>query len=167
MQVLSRSAAHRLGQVRLVGKGTNEIVSIDDALGRAESAGLDLVLVSEEVRPPVVRIQDFRKIEYEKKKARKASKKNAKSNVLKELQFKVNISEHDLETKVNKIQKFLDKHAKVKIIVRLKGREKETPERAHQLIERIGTMIDCQMSKIPGPVAMAILEPSKSAAIKH
>lgn len=161
LEILSRTAAHHLSQVRMVGNGVNEIVHISEAFSRAEDLGLDLVLVSTDVTPPVVRIQDFKKIEYEKKKARKASKQVSS---LKEVQFKVNISDHDLATKISKIEKFLERGDKVKISVKLKGRERESPERAHELLRRVENTVDCKISRIPGPMPMTILEPAKTSS---
>jgi len=148
----------------MVGNGLNEIIHISEAFGRAEDLGLDLVLVSTDVKPPVVRIQDFKKIEYEKKKARKANKQVSS---LKEIQFKINISDHDLATKINKIEKFLERGDKVKISVRLKGRERENPERAYDLLNRVETSVECKANKIPGPMAISILEPIKGASGKQ
>tara|TARA_B100000524_G_scaffold285483_1_gene160847 strand:- start:1347 stop:1826 length:480 start_codon:yes stop_codon:yes gene_type:complete len=158
LEIINRATAKKLEKVRIVGRGINEIIHISEALEQAEEQGLDLVLVSDDVKPPVVRIQDFKKIEYEKKKARKGSKSN---QVLKELQFKVNISEHDLTTKVNKIQTFLSRGDKVKIMIRLKGRERENPERAEDLVKKITAQTDCKVVRIPGPQTIAILEPVK------
>ncbi len=158
MEILNRVSARKLNQVRMVGEGVNEVISIMDALKRAEEIGLDLVLVSGDAKPPVVRIQDFKKIEYEKKKAKKANKS---SSSLKEIQFKINISEHDLNTKISKIDKFLKRGDKVKISVRLKGRERETPERAFNLLERVEKAVECKVTKVGGPIAMSILEPVK------
>lgn len=157
MEVINRTTAQKLNKVRMVGKATNEIVHILEALEMAEADGLDLVLVSAEVQPPVVRIQDFKKIEYERKKARKVHK----PSVLKEIQFKVNISDHDLQTKIEKIKSLLDQGDKVKISVRLKGRERENPERAESLVDRVGKGVVCKFSKVPGPIPSAILEPIK------
>lgn len=159
MEILSRASAQNLSQVRMVGNGLNEIIHISEAFGRAEDLGLDLVLVSTDVKPPVVRIQDFKKIEYEKKKARKASKQVSS---LKEIQFKINISDHDLATKISKIEKFLERGDKVKISVRLKGRERENPERAYDLLGRVETAVNCKVNKVPGPMAISILEPVKT-----
>ena len=66
MRVLDRQTLGGLSQVRLVGKDFNEIINVADALEKAEDAGLDLVLVSDTVTPPVVRIKDQKKEEYEK-----------------------------------------------------------------------------------------------------
>ncbi len=159
MQILDRNSLRGLSKVRLVGSNENEIVSPLVALERAEQRGMDLVLVSMDVEPPVVRIQDFRKVQYEKKKAKKPVKKSA----LKEVQFKANISDHDLETKVKSIEKFLARGDKVKITVRLKGRERETPERARQLIDKVIAATEgCKASSLGGPFIGAILEPAKA-----
>lgn len=158
MEILNRKSARRLDKVRIVGKGVNEIIGIEDALIAAEDRGLDLVLVSEDVSPPVVRIQDLKKIEYEKKKARK---KKQPTSSLKEIRFLINISDNDLAIKSAKIEKFLQKGNKVKVSVRLKGREREKPEKAQELIRRIAEPLPCKMVKINGPMAMAILEPLK------
>jgi len=75
--------------------------------------------------------------------------------------MKVNISDHDLETKMNNVRRFLERGDKVKLLVRLKGRERENPERAQQLIKRVSDAIDCKVSRVPGPMSIAILEPEK------
>lgn len=165
LEILTRARASTFGEVRLVGSGENRIVQIREAYEQAMDAGLDLVLVSDESTPPVVRIQDFKKIEYEKKKARKNQKKTHSAQ-LKEIRLMVNISEHDLETKKNRIIKFLERGDKVKVVVRLKGRERETPERAHELLARVGNSIDCKMTRVPGPMAIVILEPNKAKPSK-
>ena len=158
MDTLTRANARSVPRVRLVGEGTNEIVPTDVALRQAEDAGLDLVIVSDKSDPPVVRIQDFKKLEYEKKKAKKTI---TKTSELKEIQLKINISDHDLETKVSAIRRFLERGDKVKLTVRLKGRERESPERAQALIQRVAQTVDCKVSKLPGPMTVAILEANK------
>ena len=159
LEILGRAVSHKYDKVRFIGRGVNEIISIDAALEHAEEDGLDLVLVGPDAKPPVVRVIDYKKVEYEKKKAKKANK--PQTNTLKEIQFKVNISDHDLQTKVSKIRKFLERGDKVKIFVRLKGRERETPERAFDLLDRVASSVECKYTKLPGPASMAILEPLK------
>jgi len=162
LEILSRAQASKLGkEVRLVGEGTNEIVTVDEVYRQAEEHGMDVVVVSDQSTPAVVRIQDFRKLEYERNKARKAQKAKSRNQELKEIQMKVNISDHDLETKMNNVRRFLERGDKVKLLVRLKGRERENPERAQQLIKRVSDAIDCKVSRVPGPMSIAILEPEK------
>ena len=161
MDVLTRALARSFPKVRLVGDSTNEIVPTEMALRLADEQGLDLVIVSDKSDPPVVRIQDFKKLEYEKKKAKK---KQATSSELKEIQLKVNISGHDLDTKINAIRRFLERGDKVKVTVRLKGRERESPQRAQELINRVSGAVECRVSRLPGPMTIAILEPAKEVA---
>ena len=157
MQVINRVAARNYTKVRLVGEETNEIVSVLEALSRAEEAGLDLVMISDKGDFPVMRVQDFKKVQYELKKA----KKKQVVQELKEIQLKLNIADHDFQTKINAIDKFLVRGDKVKVVVRLKGRERENPERARQLLDRVITNVKCKPNYVPGPTTMAILEPVK------
>jgi translation initiation factor IF-3 len=157
LQVINRAAARSYTKVRLVGEETNEVVSVLEALSRAEEAGLDLVLISDKGDVPVVRVQDFKKVQYELKK----SKKKQVVQELKEIQLKLNIADHDFQTKLNAIDKFLARGDKVKVVVRLKGRERENPERARFLLDRVLTTVKAKSSIVPGPITMAILEPIK------
>jgi translation initiation factor IF-3 len=158
LEVINRSNARLYPQVRLVGEDVNEIVPVAEALRRAEEEGLDLCLVSDKSTPPVVRLQDFKKLLYEQKKAKS---KQQKGSELKEIQLKINISDHDLQTKINNINKFLERGDKVKVIVRLRGREREAPERARALLDRVTSVVKCKVSTVPGPIAIALLEPAK------
>ena len=157
MQVINRAAARSYTKVRLVGEEANEIISVLEALSRADEAGLDLVMISDKGDCPVMRLQDFKKVQYETKKA----KKKQIVQELKEIQLKLNIAEHDLQTKMGAIDKFLARGDKVKVVVRLRGRERESPERARALLEKVITTIKCKASYVPGPITMAILESAK------
>ena len=162
MKVLERSDLRAIGDVRLVGENGNDIVPIMDAWKKAEEKGLNLVQVSDDdTKPLVVRIQDYNKIMFEKKKAKQAQRKKRRSE-LKEIQLKANISDHDLQTKVKNIDKFLERGDKVKIIVRLKGRERDHPQRASELINKVVTLVTApsKFSKLAGPIACGILEPA-------
>lgn len=155
MQILDKTALKTFSQVRLVGAGVNELVSISEALKRAEDMGLDLILVSPEGAQPVVKIEDYNKIQYDKKKTRKPTKKIS----VKEIQLKVNISDHDLAVKLAAIEKFLSRGDSVKLSVRLKGREKDSPQRADELLKKVTTSVKCKISKVAGTIML--LEPAK------
>lgn len=158
MEILSRADARKYREVRLVHGGSNQIVPVEVAFERAEEADLDVVIVSDKSHPPVVRIQDFKKIQYEQKKSRQ---KRQQSNLQKEIQLKLNISEHDLQTKLATVQRFLDRGNKVKVMVRLKGRERESPERVNELLRKVSDRIECRQSSLPGQATVLILEPPK------
>ncbi len=158
MQVITRATSRQYTNVRLVGSGTNETVPVLDALKRAEDEGLDLCIVNDKSSPPVCKLQDFKKVLYEEKKSKS---KQPKGQDLKEIRCRVNISDHDLATKLNQVRKFLERGDKVKISVELRGREKANPERARTMMDKILTQVSAKVTPIPGVAAMALLEPEK------
>ncbi len=161
MKVLERADIRTMGDVRLVHNDLNKIVPVMEAWRLAETEGLNLVQVSpDDATPVVVRVQDFKKIMFERKKAKSAQKKKRRSE-LKEIQLKANISDHDLQTKVKNIDKFLERGDKVKIVVRLKGRERDNPQRAFDLLDKVvnSVTVSAKFNKLGGPIAMGILEP--------
>ncbi len=94
-----------------------------DALQRAEEVGLDLVEVSPNAKPPVCKIMDYGKYQYEKsKRAREARKKQTKV-VLKGMQFRPDTAEHDYQFKKRHVEDFLKNGWKVRATVRFRGRE--------------------------------------------
>ena len=164
MIVLDRASIrkHDLHQVRLVGDGENKIVSVQSAYSLAEEQGLDLVLIAQSTQPPVVKIQDFRKIEYEKKKARKAQKKASSQGNLKEIQLRIHISSHDLATKVSRGRGFLSRGDKVKLLVQLRGRERDYADKAWRLLEEFAASVGpCKVFMGKGPMVTCMLEPEK------
>lgn len=109
------------------------ILDLSEALRISQERDLDLVQVTERVDPPVCKIMNYGKYLYlqEKKK-----KKEKKQGTLKGVRISYNISSHDLETKAKMIEKFLNKGDKVKIELRLKGRERTLEEHAKQKIQQ-------------------------------
>jgi len=106
-------------------------------MSRADEASQDLVEVSGNANPPVLRIMDFGKFQYEEKKRQKEQKKKQQNVKLKEIQFHPNIEEHDYQTKLNHIKSFLEKGNKVKVIVFFRGREMAHKDIGHELMKRI------------------------------
>ncbi len=113
------------------------VVTIHEALERAEKAALDLVEVSPTAEPPVCKILDFGKFKYESKKKVHDSKKKQKITVIKEMKFKLNIGQGDFDTKLRKIKEFLSEGDKVKISLWFKGREIMHQNIGMQLFNRI------------------------------
>lgn len=97
------------------------IMSIQEALEKAESMELDLVEISPEANPPVVKVIDYGKWKYKREKVEQKSSKEKKNT--KEVRFSISISENDLKTKINMVQKFLKQGDNVLVKVILKGRE--------------------------------------------
>jgi translation initiation factor IF-3 len=128
----------RAREVRVIVAASGQqlgILKIQDALRLAQQAGLDLVEVAPTANPPVCRIVDFGKFKYEISKHDK-DKKSASSK-LKEIKFRVNISEHDYETKLRHAEEFLDKSNKVRVQLQFRGRENAHKELGMVLMNKI------------------------------
>lgn len=100
------------------------IMSAQDALKMAEEKELDLVEISPAATPPVCKIMNYGKFKYEQTRKLKEAKKNQKQVILKEVKVSARIDQHDLETKIGHIEKFLEKDNKVKVTLTLFGRER-------------------------------------------
>ena len=111
------------------------IMSLSSAIQIAQSRGLDLVQVTEKVKPPVCRITDYGKYLYAEEK-KKRQFKNKKAGDLKGIRLSFNISTHDLETRANQAEKFLARGDKIKIEVILRGREKSLSDIANEKIKQ-------------------------------
>ena len=94
-----------------------------EALSAAQAAELDLVEISPEARPPVVKIVDWGKYNYQRTKQLQKNRRNAKSLEVKQMRFGLKISDHDLGVKLRKITDFLNEGHKVKIAIVYRGRE--------------------------------------------
>ena len=116
----------RAPQLRIIGPDGTPlgVISRDEALARAEQAGLDLVEISPNAVPPVAKILDYGKFVYEKSKKEKATKTKAHVIELKSLQVTIGTGEHDLELKAKNASTWLKEGHRVKINLFLKGRAK-------------------------------------------
>jgi translation initiation factor IF-3 len=103
------------------------VMSPDQGRRAAKERGLDLVEVSPNARPPVCRIMDYGKFKYERKKQRQATKSSSAS--LKTVQLRPKTDDHDLKTKLDRARTFLEKGDRVRIVMRMRGRERGYPER--------------------------------------
>ena len=99
------------------------MVSLQDALARADEAGLDLVEISPNAEPPVCKILDYGKYKYEQQKKAAEARKKQKVIEVKELKFRPNIDDHDYQVKIKAARRFLEDGDKVKITLRFRGRE--------------------------------------------
>ena len=115
------------------------VLSKTEALRIAESKGLDLVVITESANPPVAKILDANKYFYEQKRREKdAAKRQRESRVeVKEIQFRPGIGDHDFETKLKNIDKFLAKGNKVKLMVRFRGRENANKQIGFEILNRV------------------------------
>lgn len=116
------------------------------AIKLAEEAGLDLVEVSPNADPPVAKIVDFGKLQYEKEKQDRKNKSQKKVGETKGIRLTVKIGEHDMMVRVKAGQKFLDKGNKLKIELQLRGREKAHPELAGKVIEHYIELLEREVN---------------------
>lgn len=112
------------------------VVPTSEALQRALSAELDLVEVAANLRPPVCKIMDFGKYQYEQSKSLAAQRKNQKSREEKEIRLGLKIDDHDLATKVKRAALFISKGHKVKVTVVFRGREIAHKDLGQEVLER-------------------------------
>lgn len=113
-----------------------------DALQAAEDAGLDLVEISPNANPPVAKIIDWGKFQYQKIKDQQSNKRAAKVGDLKQMRFGLKIGAGDLEVKLRKIRDFLANGHKVRIQVVYKGREMAHKEIGYELIQKITDQLE-------------------------
>lgn len=112
-------------------------MAIDAALRAAAEAGLDLVEVAPQASPPVCRVMDYAKYRYEEEKQERESRHRQRYAQLKELRFRPQIDEHDYQTKLKNLVKFLKRGSKVKVTLVFRGREMAHQEFGHRLLERL------------------------------
>jgi translation initiation factor IF-3 len=111
------------------------VMKLSDALRRAQSIGMDLVEVAPTANPPVCKIVDFGKFRYDLSKQEKD--KRSSGTKLKEIKFRVNIDQHDYETKMRHAEAFLDKGNKVRAQLQFRGREMAHQEFGMQLMYKV------------------------------
>ena len=111
------------------------------ALDTARREGQDLVEVAPDADPPVCRVMDYGKYEYEQSVKARGAKKRSRGGT-KEMKYRPNIGDHDFETKTRKVASFLEKGNKVKVTVRLRGRERSMPHLAREVVDRVVEELD-------------------------
>ena len=129
--------------MRVIDEDGNQlgILSRQEALQAARDAELDLVEISPNANPPVAKIIDWGKYNYQKTKQLQKSKKNAKTSDLKQMRFGLKISDHDISVKLKKVLSFLEDGDKVRISVIFRGRELAHKEIGFALMEKIINII--------------------------
>ncbi len=136
--------AIRASELRVIGADGEQlgIMSRSDALKAAEEAGVDLVEISPNAAPPVVKIIDWGKYQYQKMKELQKSKKNNKASELKQMRFGLKIGSGDLDIKLRKIREFLTAGHKVRIQIFYRGREMAHKELGFVMIDRIVALLE-------------------------
>jgi len=164
----------RLSPVRLVDADGSQvgIVPVEEALALARQRGLDLVEVAATARPIVCKIMDWGKYRYEEeKKARQARRKEHQIEV-KEIKFRPGVADHDFQTKLNLVRKFIEQGKHVKVTIMFRRREMRRPENGYEVLERVKeeladlVRIDREAGTLDGARDLTmVIAPGRKAAV--
>ena len=134
----------RASQLRVIGENGEQlgILARDEALKIAEEAGVDLVEISPNADPPVAKVIDWGKFQYQKMKEQQKAKAKSKQTELKQMRFGLKIGSGDLDIKLRKIRGFLAEGHKVRIQIRFKGREMAHKELGYDMADRITQLLE-------------------------
>lgn len=134
-----RNEQIRAREVRVIGADSEQlgILGRNDAIALAREHGLDLVEVAAAADPPVCRIMDYGKFKYETQKKKQEAKKRQTIVQIKEIKVRPKTDDHDFETKVRHIRRFLEDGDRVKVTVFFRGREIVHKDRGLAILERI------------------------------
>jgi translation initiation factor IF-3 len=156
----------RVPQVRLIDEAgeMQGVMSARDALLRAYAVGLDLLEISPNAEPPVVKILDYGKYKYEQQKKKNEAKKKQKVIEIKEIKVRPNIDENDYQVKLRAMKSFIDEGDKVKVTLRFRGREMAHQDIGVKVLERIRTEMDTltkveQMPRMENRQMIMVLSP--------
>lgn len=163
------NGAINVPEVRLIIDETGEqlgVVSIGDALAKAEALGLDLVEISPNANPPVCKVMDFGKFKYYEQKKAHAAKQKQKQVQVKEIKLRPVTDDHDYNIKLRNAKRFLEDGDKVKFIVQFRGREMAHQELGLRYLERaeqdlLDLVVVESKPKVEGRNAIMIVAPKK------
>ncbi len=163
----------RIPQVQLVdAEGLNRgIVDTEEARHLAEEAGLDLVEISPNSHPPVVKILDYGKYKFQAQKKASEARKKQKTVEVKEIKMRPSIDTHDYDTKMKAARRFLDEGDKVKMTLRFRGREMAHQELGLQLLFRVRDDLTAMAKveaepKLEGRQMIMILAPALKSTVR-
>ena len=144
------------------------VLTLGQALQKAQELGVDLVEVAPNANPPVAKLVDFAKFKYQQKQKAQSSKKGAKSQDIKEIHLTPFIAENDFDIRINKASNFLKGGDKVRLVVKFVGRQITHPEFGHNLLAR-ATQTLAELATVESPpnlrgkLLMTILTPTKKS----
>jgi len=139
------------------------------ALEAARERKLDLVEVNPTANPPVCKLLDYGRFQFEQSKRQREASKSQKNLTVKEVRFRPNVGQHDVDTKEKAIREFLALGNKVKVVVRMRGRELAHPERAGLLLDALADRLKPHTVERPPQAdarsATMIVTPAKTAKL--
>ena len=156
----------RSPQVRLIDEEgeMQGVMTAREAIQKAYAVGLDLLEISPNADPPVVKILDFGKFKYEQQKKRNEAKKKQKVIEIKEIKVRPNIDENDYQVKMRAMKSFIEEGDKVKVTLRFRGREMAHQDIGVRVLERIRAEMDVstkveQMPRLENRQMVMVLSP--------
>lgn len=143
------------------------VVSLEEAIGQADEAGLDLVEISPGADPPVCRLLDYGKFRYAASKKRQESRKKQKQITIKEVKFRPGTDVGDYDVKLRNLTRFLEEGNKAKVTLRFRGREMAHPELGLEMLKRVeedldGIAVVEQQPKMEGRQMVMVLSPKRA-----
>ena len=138
--------------MRVIGEdGQLGVMSKNKALELAYNSKIDLVIINQKSDPPIAKLTNANKYFYEQKRKEKETARKQRENqiVVKEMQFRLGIGDHDFDTKLKNIQKFLNKGNKVKCVIRFKGRENANKQLGFTVMDRIIETVEADWDTKP------------------
>ena len=141
------------------------IIKFDDALRQAKKLNMDLVLMSEDAKPLVCKILDYKKHIFEKKKQLGQAKKKHKRTFLKEVKFRPGTEQGDYDVKLRNLIKFLNAGDRAKVTIRFRGREVVYKDRGYDMLKRIEVDLEGiadleQKTKLEGKLMVTVFKPT-------
>jgi len=124
-------------------------VTLVEAQSKAKEAGLDLVEIGPQANPPVCKVIDWGKFKYEQEKSQQKNKNKSRAGEIKEVQFGTKTDEHDFNTKIERAKKFIEKGYKIRVTVKMIGRENIYSDRALAQIDRIRNELQTEFEQRP------------------
>ena len=156
-------------EVRLIGTDGEQlgVVSSNEARRLADESDLDLVMISPNAKPPVCKIMDYGKFVYEQSKKEKEAKKKQKVSEVKGMQLSMNIADNDMQFKAKNVRKFLTNGDKVKVSLRMFGRQNANPQLGMPIMQKFYEMLSdvCDMTSKPevnGRQIVMVLSPKNT-----
>jgi translation initiation factor IF-3 len=148
------------------------VMSLEEALEKAKSDGLELVEVSPNAAPPVCRIIDYGKFKYKQEKLAKDAKKKQRVIVVKEVRLRPRIEDHDYQVKMRNVLRFLEHGDRVKVSVMFRGREMGHQALGRQLLDRVTMDIAHigeveKLSAMEGRNLVVFVVPLKKGSLSH
>ena len=136
---MRRNDQIRAREVRLIGAESEQLGIVDrnEALQMTRDAGLDLVEVAAAADPPVCRIMDYGRFKYEAQKKKQEAKKRQTVIQIKEIKLRPKTDEHDYQTKVNHIRRFIEDGDRCKVTIFFRGREIVHKDRGQTMLDRV------------------------------